>query len=192
MSYENFEIAFHHAMKWEVSPSWNPSDPDVIDGLCDTRAKRKKVGYVNDPNDSGGLTKYGIAQNKNPNVDVALLNLDEAMSIYYDLYWLTGRCDVLPFEVAIIHFDGCVNVGVMRAAKMLQIAAEMENVDGIIGRMTTASVWSFSTAEIIKRIAEERRNYYESIVRRKPSQQVYLRGWFNRINDVEKYSLSLI
>lgn len=190
-SADNFSIAFNHTMRWEVSPNWDPMDPDVIEGKCDTKEKRKKVGYVNYSKDPGGLTKYGISQSRNPDIDVANLDLEEATNIYFKKYWLAGRCDVLPLPVSIIHFDGCVNVGLTQASKILQKSAEV-TVDGIIGRQTTSAVWNFDPSEIVKRIASFRRDYYNSIVTEKPSQRIFLRGWFNRVNDVEKFSLELI
>jgi len=35
-------------------------------------------GYVNDPNDAGGATKYGISQRTYPNLDIANLTVAQA------------------------------------------------------------------------------------------------------------------
>ena len=53
-------------------------------------------GYVNDPNDPGGETKYGIAKNSHPNVDIANLTLDQAKAIYKTEYWDKVFGDTLP------------------------------------------------------------------------------------------------
>ena len=49
-------------------------------------------GYVNDPDDPGGETKYGIAKKSNPDVDIANLTIEEAKKIYY------GEADPRPIR----------------------------------------------------------------------------------------------
>jgi lysozyme family protein len=44
-------------------------------------------GYVNNPADPGGETKYGISKRAYPNIDIAKLTLDQALNIYYNAYW---------------------------------------------------------------------------------------------------------
>lgn len=61
-----FEKAIDHAMLYEVGGFWNVNHPAVARGLIDTSANRKAVGYVNDPDDRGGETKFGVARNANP------------------------------------------------------------------------------------------------------------------------------
>ena len=39
-------------------------------------------GYVNDPRDSGGETKYGIAKKFYPNLDIKNLTVEQAKAIY--------------------------------------------------------------------------------------------------------------
>ena len=45
-------------------------------------------GYVNDPNDPGGETKYGISKHAYPHEDIKGLTRDRAMAIYYRDFWL--------------------------------------------------------------------------------------------------------
>jgi len=168
-----FNIAFFITMQFEIGPQFNAEDPDIIEGKCVTTAQKRKVGYVNDPDDSGGLTKYGVAQNKNPDVDVQNLDLDGALEIYKERYWLAGGCDSLPLPIAIFHFDCCVNHGVSRANKMLQAVAPHsfdESPTDICG--------------ILDAYATRRENFYRAIVQRRPSQSKYMKGWMRRCNEV--------
>ena len=181
----NFTDAFNHTMLYEIG-AFNPKDPDVIAGRIDTPQQRKKVGYVNIPQDRGGETKYGIAQNGNK-VVVIDLDLKSAMDIYYKNYWLAGSCDKLPAGLALIHFDGCVNHGVGRACKFLQRAAKV-NEDGIIGPATLKAV----SPELISRVADIRKDFYLAIVDRDPTQKMFLSGWLRRVNEVEKYSKGIV
>lgn len=66
-------------------------------------------GYTDDPDDPGGPTKYGIAQNYNKEVDVKNLTLNEAKGIYYRKYWLPAGCNEAEYPMDICLFDGAVN-----------------------------------------------------------------------------------
>ena len=43
-------------------------------------------GYVNDPTDLGGETKYGITKRFYPDLDIKNLTKEEAKQIYYNDY----------------------------------------------------------------------------------------------------------
>lgn len=186
-----FENAFNHAMLYEVGAFWDPTDPDVIDGRIATREQRRKVGYVNIPQDRGGETKYGVAQKANPDVPVRDLNLYGAQAVYFYKYWLVGKCDRMPYPLTIIHFDGCVNHGPSRAARFLQSAAGVE-ADGVIGNQTLQAIAEQDQATIIQNIAAARTQFYHDIVARNPSQQIFLNGWLRRITEVTDYTLAAL
>lgn len=184
-----YVYAFNHAMIYEVGGFWNPEDPDVIEGRMDTKDQRRKVGYVNIPEDKGGETKYGIARNANKDVDVRNLNLQETMEIYYDRYWLAGKCDKIPQVLAIIHFDGCVNHGVGRANKFLQQAVGVA-ADGVIGPATLAAINDGDESAMINEISLLRIDFYNAIVNRNPAQVKFLKGWLRRIDEVTDFTMS--
>lgn len=79
-------------------------------------------GLSNNPQDPGGLTKYGISQKAFPNLDIANLTLDQAKAIYKQQYWDEIRADTLPDPVRYVAFDAAVNNGVNRANVWLQLA----------------------------------------------------------------------
>lgn len=186
-----FLYAFDHAMLYEVGPFWNPKDPDVQVGRIDTREQRRKVGYVNIPQDRGGETKYGIAQKANPEVNVRNLDLLGALDVYERKYWRLGACDRLEYPLNIMHFDGCVNHGVTRGCRFLQRAAGVTE-DGIIGRMTLSAIATRGKEQTIRRLSDIRRSFYQQIVDRDPSQRVFLNGWMRRIDEVTSFCLSKI
>lgn len=191
---EDFVYAFNHTMRYEVGSFWDPTDPEVIAGLIETKQQRRKVGYVNIPEDTGGETKYGVAKNGNPDTDITTLDLAGAMEIYYKRYWLAGSCDELEGGVAIIHFDGCVNHGVKRANKFLQMAANVpsENVDGDIGPGTLRHVGEITPEDLIASVTGQRDKFYHSIVANRPNQVKFLNGWMARIADVSSFALSKV
>lgn len=79
-------------------------------------------GYVNDPKDPGGETKFGISKSAYPNLDIKALTIEQARNIYLRDYWLGAGCDhVADPAMAMLMFDCAVNQGVSRAK---QIAAK--------------------------------------------------------------------
>jgi lysozyme family protein len=184
----NFEQALAHAMIYEVGAFFDPTDPETQAGLISTKAQRRKVGYVNDPEDRGGETKYGVAANANPGVDIARLTWAEALEIYYKKYWLAGGCHLLPARVASMHLDGCINHGVIRASKFLQQIVGVPQ-DGIVGPGTARAVAEMDELDVCNRLAARREEFYHAIVINKPSQARFLNGWMNRIEGVREYAM---
>lgn len=76
-------------------------------------------GYVNNPADPGGETKYGISKRSFPHLDIAALTREDAKKIYYTHYWKASGADKMPDPLALMHFDTAVNMGISRAALFL-------------------------------------------------------------------------
>lgn len=136
-------------------------------------------GYVNDPTDPGGETKYGVSKRAYPNVDIKGLTLKDAQKIYYSDYWLKTKCDAIPDKLRYIHFDTAINMGRSKAAKTLQQAAGVKD-DGIIGSQTleAAKGVNKSTYAFIRALN------YMYIIGRNKSLAKYSKGWANRLKDV--------
>ena len=79
-------------------------------------------GYVNDPNDLGGETKYGITKRFYPDVDIKNLTKEQAKTIYHTDYWRRAKCDEVPPYLRHIYFDMVVNFGQSGAVKVLQLS----------------------------------------------------------------------
>ena len=95
-----------------------------------------------DPDDPGGLTKFGISKRSNPDVDIENLTEDDAVLIYLEKYWKPSRASELPFQLQDMYFDMVVNFGQRRAVRILQEACNSKSksnglvVDGRIGPNT--------------------------------------------------------
>lgn len=107
-------------------------------------------GYVNDPHDPGGRTKYGVTQKTLDRVrdkmarislplDVKDLTKPQAKSIYRFDYWAPIFGDQLPSGIDIAVADMAINQGVARAVEALQRAVR-SGVDGAMGPNTMAAV----------------------------------------------------
>lgn len=136
-------------------------------------------GYVNDPDDLGGETNMGITKRFYPDVDIKNLTVEQAKEIYKRDYWDKAKCDALPENVRLMHFDTAVNMGIGRANKFLQEAIGV-TVDGIVGKNTLAAAHKCN----LKVYARVRLIFYTNIVLNKPVQKKFLKGWYNRTLDV--------
>lgn len=139
-------------------------------------------GYVNDPVDPGGETKYGISKRQYPNLDIKGLTSDEAKEIYYTDYWKKGKVEELPPMLRLPYFDMVVNMGKRRAVKILQRALTGKGcdtkVDGGIGPQTIGN--AFKSGLEPKRLRSYRIRYYADLVNRKPTLEKYWYGWYRR------------
>ena len=91
--------------------------------------------YENDPNDSGGETKYGISKKAYPNEDIKAMTLERAKEIYRNDYWNAVMGDELPEKLAMAVFDCAVNNGTITAIRALQSMLNVE-ADGKMGPKT--------------------------------------------------------
>ena len=139
---------------------------------------------MNDKNDRGGETKYGISKRAYPNVDIASLTIDDAREIYFKDYWKKNRVEELTKDIRFCYFDMCVNMGGSRACKILQKTANAKgenlSVDGRIGKNTIKG----SQKVELERLKAYRVLYYANIVIKKPSQEKFWYGWFKRSLEV--------
>lgn len=119
-------------------------------------------GYVNDPKDPGGETKYGISKRAYPHLNIRDLTKQQAGEIYRKDYWNKVRGDSIPPAVAIVAFDIAVNMGVSVAIKMLQGAVD-ETQDGIFGNRTLAGANNYASAYIVERMTIARIMRYTSL-----------------------------
>lgn len=187
---QSFEAAVEHAMLYEVGGHWDLDLPGACDGLITTREHRKACGYVNDPVDPGGETKYGVARNANPDLDITNLDWEGAKRVYYRRYWLQANCDDITLispRLAVLHFDSAVNHGVGRAAVFLQRAVGAV-ADGDIGPATLAAVQAQDDTAVCEKICDIREKFYRDIVANKPSQSKYLKGWLRRITEMRAFT----
>ena len=79
-------------------------------------------GYVDNPADPGGETKFGITKREYPDLDIEALTRDEAIAIYYRDWWQRYRYSELPGPIAAKTFDLAVNIGPDHAVRCVQRA----------------------------------------------------------------------
>lgn len=143
----DFDKAFDFTMKWEG-------------------------GYVNDPNDPGGETKYGISKRSYPDIDIKNLTKDRAKILYRQDYWEALNCHKTPWPINIVLFDFGVNLGVSRAKKYYKTTPIAD----------TVSAFALNLIKV-------REDYYNRLAERRVKFKKYLKGWLNRTQALRVYIL---
>lgn len=152
-------------------------------------------GYSVDPKDPGNWTggwpgvgkllgtKYGIAANTYPDLDIKALTLEQAKAIYRRDWWDRIHADQLPSAVAFQLWDFAVNAGITRAVISLQRAAGVAD-DGKLGPRTVAAVNAMSAPDVIALFNAERLEFYAGL----STWPTYGKGWTRRVAGNLRYA----
>lgn len=151
--------------------------------LAVAKILKDEGGYVNNPDDKGGETKYGISKRSYPNVDIKNLTQEQAADIYRKNYW-RNYSGINSQEIADILFEVSVNCGTTASNRMAQKALVKCGanivVDGLFGIQTLAAINSQPEQWLLAEIQLQQINYYVGIVSKNKSQSVFLLGWIKR------------
>lgn len=133
-------------------------------------------GYVNDPADPGGETKFGISARAYPGRDIGNLTIETAREIYRRDYWDRCRCDGLPPMLAVAVFDCAVNQGCRPAGRFLQRALGV-TADGAIGPVTLRAAHSADAGAVLVDFMARRAVRYAATA----GFDRFGRGWYRRL-----------
>jgi lysozyme family protein len=142
-------------------------------------------GYVNDPNDKGGETNFGISKAAYPTLDIKNLTKEDAKKIYRINYWDQLRLEAFPQRARLIVFDAAVNQGQTRAIMMVQRTLGV-SADGSLGKITLMAFANMTEVGFIKSFAARRLQSYMT----NPQWDRYGKGWVTRLLDVSMYCLA--
>lgn len=155
-------------------------------------------GYVDDPRDKGGATKYGISsaflRSIGDNTNPRDLTKDKAKEYYRVYFWDVLSCDnIQNKKIQILLFDTAVNMGINKAVRILQTALQIFtplSIDGIIGPYTLKAINISSTNSnnselLIDLFITLRKQEYINIAM-KAQNKVFIRGWFKRVNELAR------
>lgn len=145
-------------------------------------------GYTNDRRDPGNWTgghvgagqlkgtKFGIAANTYPTLDIKNLTREKAIAIYRRDFWDAVAAGALPPAMGFQMLDAAVNHGIGNAKRMLQTAAGVAP-DGIIGPATRAAIASADPADLLLQFFATRVEFYTRL----RTFDTYGRGWMRRM-----------
>ena len=163
------------------------------------RVIKAEGGYVNDPDDRGGETNFGVTigawgaylgREIKPG-EIKALTKETVKPFYRAMYWDKVKGDDLPLAVDYSVFDFAVNAGVSRAAKFLQRAVGAVD-DGVIGLGTLGRVAKTDTSKLLENFADQKQRFYQGLATTNPSQQKFLKGWLARVDHVKSAADSML
>jgi lysozyme family protein len=140
------------------------------------RVLSSEGGYVNDLQDPGGETKFGISKRSYPHIDIRNLSRESAVAIYRHDFWDRVQGDKLPRAFAFQALDAAVNHGIGNAVRWMQRAAGVAD-DGVVGPLTLAAVGRADPADLVLLFNAERLAFYTKL----STFDVFGRGWINRV-----------
>ena len=159
----------------------------------------KEGGYVNDKDDSGGPTNFGITlatwrkvgYDKNDDgvinkEDIKLLTEDDFHRVFKKNYWDACKADQIKDQsVANLLVDFAYNSGVARVSKFIQKIVGV-TADGIIGNKTINAINNYPRGhrQLFATLRQRRINYLNGIVIANPTQKKFYNGWMNRVNAI--------
>lgn len=164
--------------------------PDYLDQALEWLLE-EEGGWSNHPADRGGATMYGVTQSTytawrkkkgRPYQSVRNISKAEAKELYNEEYWLAASCDKLPWPISYLTFDAAVNSGVKRSVQWTQTGLHCQP-DGVVGpatlRAAEQALASGNTSALLG-IVDARTVFLARLVQSKPSQAVFLLGWWRR------------
>ena len=167
-------------------------------------------GYVNNPNDSGGATNFGISLrflkdheegdfNKDGVVnvtDIKNMTIEQAAAIYKLFWWDKYRYgQIIDQTIAVKIFDFSVNMGAKRAHILLQEALNEAfdlnlKPDGIIGPATMQVINAIKDGgeeqKLITAYCDTAWGFYQRLIAKNSKLKVFEKGWKNRAYSINK------
>ncbi|SEM13878.1 Predicted Peptidoglycan domain-containing protein [Roseovarius tolerans] len=169
----------------------------------------REGGFVNDPDDPGGATNFGVTihtmrrlgldLDRDGDVDVGdvrSLSRGQAVAIFIDHYYQRPGIAGLPEALRASVFDMYVNAGanaVKILQRLLREMGEAVDVDGVIGPQTQAAAARAAQAapdHIADAYGIARRNYYLALADARPASRKFARtrsggkgGWIRRAEE---------
>lgn len=163
MSKLTFDQCFDRLIGHEGKFSDDPKDPGNWTG------GRVNVGELKG-------TKYGIASNTYPDLDIKSITLEQAKQIYYRDWWQKIGADDIPSAVVYQLWDFAVNAGMSTSKRALQRALQLAD-DGKYGPITLKAINSADLNDMLMRFNAQRIRFYTSL----STFGTYGKGWMNRV-----------
>ena len=177
---EKFERSIKFSLRWEGGRNFT-----IINGKPLIKGAARA--------DLGGATAYGVTwstlksaykQGITGHDDICKLTLDEAKKIYRANYWDKYGWGEVEYPACLCCLDCAINHGGF--AKILQRAVNECGgnvvVDGKMGPKTLTGIKGIEPGLLGEKICDEREKYFRDIVRKRPGQGVFLKGWLRRVN----------
>lgn len=166
--------------------------------------KMAEGGFVDHPDDDGGVTNFGITHKTLADwrggpvtaEDVKNLTQAEADAILRANYYTRCRCGEMPERMAMVVYNSAVMSGPKKAISLIQEAfnslgmtadgAPLE-VDGILGRFTMTAIRETDAGVLSEAYAD----LYEVYLQGRHNFDTFGRGWMNRMAKLREFLTTL-
>ncbi|WP_420584050.1 holin-associated N-acetylmuramidase [Ruegeria sp.] len=174
-----------------------------------TEIVAREGGYVDDPDDPGGATKYGVTIHTLRRLgldisgdglidsrDVRALSVSQAIDIFVHHYFERPRLSLLPRALQPSVFDMYVNAGSQAVRILQRLLRDMGfeiAVDGVIGPKTARAAEDAAQPDdvvLMDAYGIARRNYYFRLADHRPASRKYAQtraggkgGWIRRAEE---------
>ncbi len=154
----------------------------------------REGGYVDDPDDPGGPTKFGVTistlrrlgldltgDGEISHADVRALSRNQAVEIFLRYYFEEPRLGLLLEMLHATVFDMYVNAGAHAVRILQRLLVQMGfavTVDGVVGPQTAEACREAAmpdAAALCEAYGVARRNYYFQLADRRPESRKYAR-----------------
>lgn len=176
----------------------------IADAILD-----REGGFVNDPDDPGGATNFGVTihtlrrlgldltgDGQVTEADVRRLTRVQARQIFIDHYFMAPRISWLPSALHATVFDMNVNAGRWSIRILQRVLTDFgvpTKDDGHIGpqtRQNASKALAKAPDHLVDAYGIARRNYYYQLADRRPASRKYARrkdggkgGWITRAEE---------
>ena len=159
---------------------------------CLEKILKHEGGFVNHPEDPGGMTNMGITKKvyetfldkEVSEEEMRDMPKEHVAKIYRKNYWDKVKADDLPSGVDLCVFDWAVNSGTKRAVCALQESIGAK-VDGVMGPMTLGKVNVYDDLKLLNVMKEKREGFYRSLTK---LFKTFGTGWLRRNNETYEAS----
>ena len=188
---DNFSIAHAFTAKWEGGLSDDAADSGGLTKFGVDLAMMQDIASTQAGRDT--LDRMGIILPVTRNT-IKNLTETQAASIYRWQAWEALKLDQIPLRPAVVLYDAAVNSGPKQSVKFAQRGynacvayGQPLDTDGIMGPATRKAMQQADTDKILMAMLDQREKFFNDLVRAKPSQEVFLKGWLNRVTDLRRY-----
>jgi lysozyme family protein len=133
-------------------------------------------GYVNDPEDPGGETKWGISKRSYPHLDIRALTREQAKELYRTGFWNPVLAFISDNALKFQMLDAAVNHGMGNAVRILQRALDVAD-DGHFGPISRAVLAALPIADVHLRFISFRIRFFTKL----STFPRFGRGWMERV-----------
>lgn len=188
---DNFSIAHAFTARWEGGLSDDAADRGGLTKFGVDLAMMQDIASTQTGRDT--LDRMGIILPVTRNT-IKNLTETQAASIYRWQAWEMLNLDQIPLRPAVVLYDAAVNSGPRQSVKFAQRGynacvayGQPLDTDGIMGPATRTAMQQADTDKILMAMLDQREQFFNDLVRAKPSQEVFLAGWLNRVTDLRRY-----